>query len=250
MSIDLFDVQAGILGATPAKRDVVAADDLLAEMARLQIARALVRVAPVDLEFDLPFCNRKLYDACAGSDKLVPCPAVAPNTGGDLPDERQQVDEAIRQGAGAVCIRPAADCWLIADWLSDRLFEALVERRMPLYVSKAALPPTELAELAGRFAELPILYAELDYRHQRILLPLLERFANVHLSIGNNFTVHRGIEQFVERLGPGRLLFGTGFPDAEPMGAAMQLLYADVADAAKRQIGSENMERLMEGIRT
>ena len=53
------------------------------------------------------------------------------------------------------------------------------------------------------------------------------------------------VEEAAASLGAGRLLFGSGFPDAEPMGTAMQLLYADIPEADKQQIGSGTIRRLM-----
>ncbi len=247
--IDLFDVQVGVLGVARGEHCGVSGEELLASMRRLKIARSLVRIAPSEQEWDLPASNAKLYEACEGLTELIPCPIVAPATGGDLPGEADQVCDAIGRGAAAVWIRPGADHWFIADWLSDALFEALGERQMPVFISATALSLAQLAELAGRFASLPIIYAEMQYRDQRALLPLLKRFANVRLSIGQNYRVFGGIRQIVEQVAPDRLLFGSGFPAADPMAAIAQLLYAEISDEHKQQIGSGNMDRLMEGIR-
>ena len=245
MTIELFDVQTGILGARPGERGVATAEDLVSTMGRIGINGALVRVAPADSEGDWAFSNRKLYEACAKHPELVPCPAVLPNTGEDFASEEEQVADALTHGAGAAWVRMEADHWIIAEWLSDRLFGALTERRVPVYIAAESLSPTGVTGLAGRFPDLAIVYAEVGYRDQRILLPLLERFGNISLSIGKNYRVQGGIEQFVGRLGAGRLLFGSGFPDAEPMGTAMQLLYADIPEDDKQQIGSGNIRRLM-----
>ena len=80
------------------------------------------------------------------------------------------------------------------------------------------------------------------------MLPLLATFHNVYLSIGSNYTVHKGIEQFVEKVGAGRLLFGTGYPDVEPMMAVALLMYADIPEDARQHIGAGNFERLIGGI--
>jgi predicted TIM-barrel fold metal-dependent hydrolase len=77
---------------------------------------------------------------------------------------------------------------------------------------------------------------------------LLESFPNVLLSMGSNYTVHGGIEDIVKRFGAGRLLFGTGSPKAEPAMAVLQLVYADIPDADRQAIGSENLDRLIGGI--
>ena len=106
----------------------------------------------------------------------------------------------------------------------------------------------DLADLAARYPDLPLLFAELSYRDQRAYLPLLERFPNVRLVLGAPYSVHRGIEQLVARVGSERLLFGSGFPAAEPMAAIAQLMYAEISEEDQRLIGSGNLEALVEGV--
>jgi predicted TIM-barrel fold metal-dependent hydrolase len=178
----------------------------------------------------------------------VPCPIALPATGGDVPSEVEQIDGFIRQGAGAVLIRPGQDDWPLVPFVCDRLLAAVAARGLPLYCLERYVSLQQVAELAGRYPQLPLIVANVAYRSQRALLPLLEGYPNVYLALGNNFTVHRGIEQMVERLGPRQLLFGTGFPAAEPMMAVTQLMFAEIAPHAKTQIGSGNFARLQEGI--
>ena len=75
-----------------------------------------------------------------------------------------------------------------------------------------------------------------------------ERFGNVHLSLGSPLTVHGGVEHLVATIGPKRLLFGTGFPAADPMPAVTMLTYAEIGEADRALIGSGNLERLIGGI--
>ena len=250
MTIELFDAQCGFGGASQGSRQILPCHELLESMQRLEIARSLVRIVPAGaMEGAFSLTNARLYDACTRRDGLAPCPIVVPNSGSDVPDEAEQVADAIAHGAGAVCIRPKEDYWRIVDWLSDPLFEALAERRMPLFVSAEALDAEALGELAGRFECLPILYGEMGYRSQRVLLPLVKRFGNVRLIVGGVHCVEGGIEQFVEQVGPERLLFGTGFPNHEPMTAIAHLMYADISDQQKQQIGSGNLAALIGEIR-
>lgn len=250
MAVSLFDVQAAILGYGPGEREFLQPEELLDTMGELGISRALVRRWPETGGTSDPIrSNEILYRACGDNDALLPCPVVVPNTGYDLADEEDQVAEAISHGAGAVCIRPAHHHWFIVDWISDRLFNALSERRMPLYVAEDMVSTMETAKLAGGFSGVPIIFAEAGYSDQRTLLPMLERFPNVYLSMGNNYIVHKGIEQIAEKTGVDRLMFGTNFPASEPMAAVTQLMYAGITDEQKQQIGSGNMERLMAGIK-
>lgn len=242
----LFDIQTGF-GCAPGETGV-SVKDLRKEMRRLDIARSLVRVTPEAMEFDVPFTNDLLYQACRQDSSLVPCPIVVPNSGYDLPSEEAQVEECINNGAGAVFIRPQADYWILAEWICDLLFKALESHRMPVICLERMVPRDQVAELAKLYPRLPLIITESSYREQRILLPLLERFRNVYLSTGNNYIVYKGIEQFVERGMTERLLFGTGFPVSEAMCAVTQLMYAVISDEQRQLIGAGNMQRLMEGI--
>ncbi|MBN2310298.1 MAG: amidohydrolase family protein [Candidatus Hydrogenedentes bacterium] len=253
MRIELFDVQAGFGAAAPAKGpdyalSEVAPDEWAREMHRLDIARALVRLVPDDLVGDVPAANEALYDACDRGAGLVPCPILVPNGGGDLPAEEEQVDAAVAEGAGAAFLRPQADYWSLAEWASHGLFAALEARRLPAFCLTARFTFDELAGLAPRYPGLPFILAGLQYRSDRTLIPFLKAFPNVHVSIGSNYTVHDGIERLVAEVGAGRVLFGTGFPEAEPMAAITQLAYARLDDDVKRQIGAGNLERLIGAI--
>ena len=248
MTVPLFDVQCGFGGATRGSAERVGAKELAREMARLRIDRALVRIAPEELDADIAASNAALYAACAAQPSLVPCPVVVPADGGDFPPEDRQVDAHIRRGAGAVCVRPGNDYWSLAPWGCDRLFRALEERRMPVVCLHRLLTLEQVGGLAGRYPALPLILAEATYRQQRSILAMMGRFPNIHLSLGNNYTVHKGIEQLISRVGAERILFGTGFPFAEPMTAITQLMYAEIADEQKRRIGCGNAERLLGGI--
>ncbi len=116
---------------------------------------------------------------------------------------------------------------------------------MPVYCLESEIGLLQVGDLAGRFPALPLIVAGVHYRQQRILLPLLETFPSVYLSLGNCYTIHRGIEELVAMVGPERLLFGTGFPESEPLAAVTQLMYADLSDDERRLIGAANMRRLI-----
>jgi hypothetical protein len=251
MSIPLFDIQASILGYAANTTESVTPDELLASAGRLGITRTLVRrAATIGGTADAMHDNEVIYAACEPNAQLVPCPAVVPNTAYDLPSEDDQIAAAIEHGAAAICIRCAHDHWFVADWVSDVLFTALSERKMPVYVDSDVLGQGALASLAGRFPDLPLIYAHISYREQRTLLPLLERFANVYVSIGNPYNVHMGVEQLAARVGAERILFGSGFPSSEQAPSVTYLMYAKLSAEEKELIGSGNMERLTGAIQS
>ena len=247
--VPLFDAYAGFGGTKPGVQAPVRPSEWSGEMERLSIGRALVRVAPDDLDTDFASSNETLLKACEDFQPFVPCPVVVPAAACDTIPEDEQVAAALARGAGAACLRPKRDCWILSEWACGELFEALVARRMPVLCREGQVPLQQVAELAGRYPELPIILAEVGYRSLRVLLPLLETFGNVHLSLGGGFSLHQGIEQLVDKAGAERLLFGTGFPESEPMAAVAQLMYAAISDQQRAMIGSGNLERLLGGIR-
>jgi uncharacterized protein len=249
VTIELFDVQAGFGGAKPGGTACISAGELLEEMQRLDIGRALVHTAPEDMDIDAVRSNEQLTAACCQHGEFVSCPVVVPATGGDFPSETEQVDRAIETGAGAAIVRPERDRWLLADWCSGALFRALAARRLPVLCLERIVGMESLAELASRHAELPLILAEVGYLSQRAVVALLKSFRNVYLSMDSAFTVHCGVEQIVAAVGAERLLFGTGFPGVEPMTAVTQLMYADISDEQKAMIGAGNLERLVGEVR-
>ena len=247
--IPLFDAQCGCLGLDPGKSVPFTEHDLVAEMDRFRIQHGLVRLTPESAYLDLHYANELLYTACrASAGRLIPCPIVAATGGAQPPYETTQIADVLQAGAGAVWIRPATDGWLLVDWMSDALLGPLQEHRVPVLCLERLVNLTDVAGIAGRFPRLPLIFAETNYRWQQALLPVMRRFENVHLSIGSNYCVRGGIEQMVGRVGPERLLFGTGLPDIEAASAICQLMYAEIDEQAKRWVGAGNLERLIGGI--
>ena len=120
--IELFDVQCGFGGMTPGDPKVVSVEELLAEMARLHIGTALVHTAPEDHENDAPAANEAINAACKSNPSLVRCPIVMPGNCGGLRDEMEQVAAHVKQGCGAVIVRPSVDYWTTAPCACGALF--------------------------------------------------------------------------------------------------------------------------------
>lgn len=246
MNLRLFDVQTSILGVKKGEKSFFNEAELIEEMDICKIDKAVTRIFPDDLELDFQSSNEKLYSACnKNGDRIIPCPIVVPNSAKDIEEEVTQVDNAIAAGALAVRIRPGAnDSWEILPWISDSLFAALAERKMPLMLDPSVCSFKEAAKLACKFPAMPIIMHNVGYRTMRYFVPFLSKFENTYLSIGSNFTYHLGIEHLVKYAGAERLIFGSNIPETETMGAITQLTYAKISDEEKQLIGAGNLERL------
>jgi uncharacterized protein len=243
--ISLFDAQTGFGGARRGQPWMPSAEELLGHMARLSVDRALVRTEFEEMDSDPIFSNRLLYEACAQHECLVPCPTVLPTGHGDVPSEREQIEELMAHGSGAAVLRPGQDGWSTAQWCAGTLLSLLEERRIPALCRNSAFEFEAVADLAGRHPKLPIILFHIGFRSQRTLVSLLKAFDNVYLAVGSPFSVHLGVESVAGHVGAERLLFGTGFPYAEPMASITMLTYSDLSDADKQLVGRGNLERLI-----
>jgi hypothetical protein len=242
--VELFDAQAGFGGAVRGERAIVQAGELRDSMRACAVARALVRITPEQLDSDIALSNKKLYAACERQSGLVPCPVVAPCTAGDLASDEEQVASAVKHGAGAVVLRPGQDHWLPRQWVCGTLFGALEDRHVPVLCLERFLGLDDVASLAGQYPGLPMILAECNYRLLRSYAALLRAFSNTYVSVGPNLCIHRGIEFLAAEVGAERLLFGTGFPEVEPMAAVTMLAYAEISETERQQIGAGNLDRL------
>ncbi len=246
--IELFDAQAGFGGARRGQPWIPTVEELLGHMERLSISRALVRTDFEEMDRNVPLSNQILYETCARHGPLMACPTLLPAGCGDVPSEQEQVDELIKNGGGVATIRPKRDSWSVAEWCCGELLGMLEDRRVPVLCRLENFGLETMADLAGRYPELPMVLFQVGYRFQRTLVPLMKTFSNVHLAVGSPFSVHRGIESMTDQVGAERLLFGTGFPNSDMMPPITMLMYAEISDADKQLIGSGNLDRLIGGI--
>lgn len=245
---EIFDAECGIGGLTPGVSGTVGVETLLADMTQAAVRRALVRIEPTRLAFDIPAVNRMLYAMCEPHAALAPVPVAAPNAAGDLGSERRQIDEAVGHGAGAVVLRPHSDFWSPTPWGCRALMEALDERRMPVFCHVAEVSLEAVATLAGQFPRVPFILAGVGYREHRIAVPLLQSFANVHLVVGSSYIVFHGIESCIAAARPEQLLLGTGYAQLDLLPAISYVMYAEISESQRALVAGRNLERLIEGI--
>jgi hypothetical protein len=74
------------------------------------------------------------------------------------------------------------------------------------------------------------------YMDERLQVPLLDDCPNVHVGIATVFIPTWGIEQYTARYGPGRLIFGSNWPQQSPGPLLTYVLYAEVDDPRRQAI--------------
>ncbi|MBO9610191.1 MAG: hypothetical protein J7639_29805, partial [Paenibacillaceae bacterium] len=133
-------------------------------------------------------------------------------------------------------------------WSCGELFEALEHYLVPLFLGMDQLGWNDLFELCRSYPALPIVLTEVNYRMDRRLYPLLERFPQLRIeTIG--YKVHLGIEELCKRFGAERLVFGSGMPLYSGAAAVSMVRYAGIGEREKRLIAGDNLRAMLKEVR-
>jgi predicted TIM-barrel fold metal-dependent hydrolase len=147
----------------------------------------------------------------------------------------------------ALRIFPSTHRFLANAVTLEDVLSALVERRVPLFVSvRRGLDWPGIYALLAEFPDLVCVICDHGcWGMDRLFRPLLERYPNVYVDTAQ-YLLDGGIESLVGEYGASRLLFGSGFPESYFGGMMMALRHAQIPLKAKDAIASGNLERIMQ----
>lgn len=234
-------------------------DGLLDQMRRFHIGRALVSHT-IAWQNSPTLGNRMLMTAIAGHPELVPCWGITPGlaleeTGGEV----ALCDQMAQQGVRAVRLYPRDHVYSLTSRPANMLLNELDRRNYLVLIDLdqiftqsgmydySADSLEVLNTLCEKYPHLSILLTRVGYRAFHILLPLMQAYPNLFVDL-SFLATHQGVEAIVDRLGAGRVVFGTSQPLVDPGGALLRLTTAGLAPQAIEQIAGQNLERLLERV--
>lgn len=97
------------------------------------------------------------------------------------------------------------------DWLYGDLLEWLTAEHIPLWVSLADTPVTEIMDTLRRFPDLVTLLLGAHYLHTMYIRPLLRNLPKAHMEL-SRFENLDGIEELKEDFGLERFVYGSYYP--------------------------------------
>ena len=129
----------------------------------------------------------------------------------------------------------------MGDWL-----RSMVARRVPLLLSvRRGIDWRDIYALLAEFPDLVCVVCDHgSWGMDRMFRPLLERYPHVYVDTAL-YLLDGGIEALVADYGPGRLLFGSGFPESYMGGMMLALRHAQIAEEDKVAIAGGNLERIL-----
>jgi hypothetical protein len=249
--MDLFD--ANCMLGSPALRGPgapVTPVELLAEMKRVGIARALVYHS-LAVTNNPRQGNQLLMEEIAGFPHLLPAWVLAPEFTPAAPSPAALVDQMVSLGVRAARLLPRPQSFELRLWNVGELLEALAERQAPVWIDYGMSSWTNnltdwngLAEVLGALPELRVVLVRPDISSGRRLFALMERHSNLFVET-SYYTVHQGLAELCRSFGAQRVLFGSGLPARAAGPAITALLYQPIEEEDRRLIAGGNLERLL-----
>jgi predicted TIM-barrel fold metal-dependent hydrolase len=245
--MEFFDCNAFV--GQPAQREAfqpaARAEELLAEMDFCGVHRALVwHIAQFDASPQLG--NELMAGFIADQPRLEGCWAVLPNQAHEFPpfDEYLQHMRAAR--IRALRVFPLAHHFMLNRVAMHTWLDPMVRRRVPLFLSVRYGADWNIAY--ALLSEYPTLVCVICdhgcWGEDRRFRPLIEAYPHVYIDT-SEYLLDGGIEAFVRDYGPGRMLYGSGFPRLHFGGMMLALRHALISDEAKEAIASKNLTRIL-----
>ena len=225
------------------------AESLRAELDRLRIQEAIVHHT-IEAENSPVVGNRLLLEAIDAVEGLQPQWVVMPHHTEEMPRPKELIEDLKKNNVRTVRVFPGPDKYRfrLKEIESGELLGALNDVRMPLFVDHPLVDWSTIEWLLKNYPAMPLVITTISYRVTRNIYPLMKHYNSLYIET-SRFLSHRGIEDFVERFGPIKLLFSTKMPYNAGGGPVSQLTYAEISDEDMALIAGGNLRKLLGDIR-
>jgi hypothetical protein len=174
-----------------------------------------------------------------------------------LLDFKGYIAGAIKSGVRLFRFFPRSHLFNINDLYMEKILGFLSERHIPVMLDLKQFDLTAnknfaFADLEKVMAKNPgmpvILEASLKQcMFNRIYFPLLDRYENLYIETSDLLLMDQ-IENMVEKFGPKRFVFGTGYPTKEARSSSERILDSQMDDFSKRCISFDNLDQILRRI--
>jgi predicted TIM-barrel fold metal-dependent hydrolase len=219
---------------------------LLEELDHCSISGALVAHTMSTL-YDPMYMNLELSEKLEGYPHLFPVWNVMPHHTEEFPLPEKLGELMKEYDVRAVTLNPGTNNW---NWRGDHSRELLhwlsEEKILSIITSPAMGGWDSLNQFLDRYPELPVLLRNAAWSEQRQVLPLLEKYRNLHITF-NRFQINEGPEDLFERGLADQLIFSSHAPEMSAGAHRMYIDYAEIPAEVKSKIAGGNLIRLLRG---
>ncbi len=217
-------------------------DDLLAMEDAAGIEKIVLMPSPV-MRPD----NRAIVAAAQVNDRIIPCACVSPALGDEAV---QELERALAQdGMKGLKLMPPRHGYQIIQSLVDPIMEIARAHKVPVTIHSQNSPahPLEIAVLAGRFSDIPIIMDHMGHRYWgESALAAARQQDNIWLGTTIAAFEPAMVQAAVDAIGANRVVFGSNAPRAYPDLAVESIRRLNLPDADEAAIFGENLATIYE----
>lgn len=257
---DFFDANC-VLGRISRPSPVMLSEpqDVLAELGRHHVTEVLATHADA-VERHIELGNTAMVALAAEHQNLHAAWVVPQHTALDIADPEKYVAEMVAAGVRAVRVSPSPyGGYNVGEWALGPLWAELEEHRVPVMVAGSDLgrypdgpalgfSATNLYDICKRHPNLPVVILRLNFSALRLATALMAECSNLYGET-SYFTAHRGLEFVVDRLGPHRMIYGSGMPWGPPGPGIVSIMYSGFSEEQRAAIAGDNLRQLLAGVR-
>lgn len=243
--IRLFDANCR-LGRGPADTEggVHGKEALLSLMDDFNVEQAVV-FGTVAQYSDPVLGNELLTRETEGCSRLLRQWAVLPALWELQPSPAEWISQMKEACVCSVRLFPKQYGHSLRRYAAGKLLDALAARRVPAFINLDQLSSWDaLYDMCTEYPQNRFVLCSPGYRCLRYLVPILMNCENLFVET-SDLLMHDGLTDLCTHGLGGRLIFGSGMPEASLAAAASQLLLSDLSEKEKQMIGADNLEQLL-----
>lgn len=225
------------------------AKELLEVMDYCGVEKAVVS-SSLALNYNVLYGNERLLGEIRESDRLYGAAVLLPEHTGELGDLSEYISFLISNKVVMMRLFPKAHNFVLSDYCMGTLLKLLEANKIPVILWHTQTSWDEVDRLCSAYPRLPIIIEGVGRKllyDNRIFYPLLRKHKNLFLET-HNLTNYLGLDDMVEQLGAGKLIFGTSTPKNDPEAALMPIICGDFSIEKKQMVAGNNLLALITNI--
>lgn len=248
--MEFFDcnVSYGIETGTQPWRPVHSVTGLCREMGNAGVTQAVV-YRTEQYAASPAYGNRLVAEDVREHENLFGVWAILPVHTDEMTAPEQIIEEMKRQRIIGFRLFPDSLKFMPRVFVLREWLELAVKHTIPIFINIAhGCGFNAVADLLEAYPELTVILTDPDvWPSDRMQRPFISQFPNVYLDLSYAIT-DGGVESFVKKYGSSRLLYGSDFPRGYFGSNMLMIKQANLSDADKQNIASDNLKRIVRGV--
>ncbi len=159
-----------------------------------------------------------------------------------------ELERCVREyGLSGLKLHPTSDSWMAGHPMADPLMEKARELGVPVTIHshQPGSQPALIGELATRFPEVTVIMAHMGMHNYRDAMYVASKEPNVVLETAVQPWAHRMARDVVDRIGVGRLVWGSDAPLHHPRVEMTKIEVSALTEEEKAAVMGGNIARIL-----